>query len=142
MGSRMRWLTRSWYRWPLRWRGRRPRRRSRARGVRGVRWSGWSGTASPVTKPRSPCWRRRRHIRPIRPPWNSWRSLWSGATADAEFGAWVRDLWPRARVELAARDGGVVNASSGTVGGHLVQARDLHVQGGLNLGDVHRPGDG
>ena len=68
-------------------------------------------------------------------------ALERAATADAEFGVWVRDLWPRARVELSARDGGVVNASSGTVGGHLVQARDLHVQGGLNLGDVHRPGD-
>jgi len=68
-------------------------------------------------------------------------TLERAAAVDAEFAARVRDLWPRARVELAARDGGVVNASSGTVGGHLVQARDLHVQGGLNLGDVHRPGD-
>jgi hypothetical protein len=69
-------------------------------------------------------------------------TLERAATVDADFAAWVRDLWPRARVELSAGDSGAVNASSGTVGGHLVQARDLHVQGGLNLGDVHRPGDG
>jgi hypothetical protein len=69
------------------------------------------------------------------------QALERAAAADGDFAARVRELWPQARVELSPREGGIVNASSGTVGGHLVQARDLHVQGGLNLGDVHRPGE-
>ncbi len=68
-------------------------------------------------------------------------ALERAAAADGNFAARVRDLWPRASVELSARDGGVVNASSGTVGGHLVQARDLHVHGGLHLGDVRGPSE-
>ncbi|HUY45476.1 MAG TPA: hypothetical protein VMV92_07090 [Streptosporangiaceae bacterium] len=61
------------------------------------------------------------------------------AAADAGFAEQVRGLWPRAQAELSASDGGVVNTSTGTVGGHLVQARDLDLQGGLHLGDVHGP---
>lgn len=63
------------------------------------------------------------------------------AGVDTGFAAELRALWPQARVELSATGGGVANSSSGTVGGHLVQARDLHVQGGLHLGDVQgQPG--
>jgi hypothetical protein len=58
------------------------------------------------------------------------------AKADGDFAATVRGLWTQSRLELSASGGGVVNVSSGTVGGHLIQARDLSVQGGLHLGDV------
>lgn len=58
------------------------------------------------------------------------------ALADPEFGARLRELWGPASAELAASEGGVVNSSTGTVGGHLIQARDLNVQGGLHLGGV------
>lgn len=58
--------------------------------------------------------------------------------ADPDIDAQLRDLWTRASVELSARDGGVVNSSTGSVGGHLIQARDLHVEGGLNLGAGYR----
>jgi hypothetical protein len=61
------------------------------------------------------------------------------AEADPGFGSHLRVLWPQAQAELAARDGGVVNTSTGTVGGHLIQVRDMHVQGNLQLGDVSRP---
>jgi hypothetical protein len=37
---------------------------------------------------------------------------------------------------VSVREGPVVNSSTGTVAGHLIQARDLHVQGSLQLGDV------
>ncbi len=55
---------------------------------------------------------------------------------DASFAAEIRDLWPRARMELSAAEGGVVNSVTGTVSGHLIQARDVHIEGGLHLGDV------
>ena len=61
------------------------------------------------------------------------------AVADPDFGSHLRVLWPQVQAELAARDGGVVNSSTGTVGGHLIQARDLNVQGNLQLGDLHGP---
>ncbi len=61
------------------------------------------------------------------------------AGADAGFAAQVRELWPEARAELSSDGGGTVNTSTGTVGGHLIQARDLHVEGGLLLGDVNHP---
>jgi hypothetical protein len=57
-------------------------------------------------------------------------------TADTDFAATVRALWAQSRLELSASEGGVVNVSSGTVTGHLIQARDLSVEGGLHLGDV------
>lgn len=46
------------------------------------------------------------------------------AAADPDFAARVQDLWPRVATE--------VNIVSGTVGGHLVQARDIH--GGIRFG--------
>jgi hypothetical protein len=61
------------------------------------------------------------------------------AAADAGFAARIRELWPEAQAELSADGSGTVNASTGTVGGHLIQARDLHVEGGLLLGDVNHP---
>ena len=60
--------------------------------------------------------------------------------ADADFGARIRELWPRAAAELSASEGGVVNSATGSVGGHLMQARDVQVEGGLHFGDVQRPG--
>jgi len=58
------------------------------------------------------------------------------AAADGEFAAQIRALWPEVRAELSVREDQVVNSSTGTVAGHLIQARDLHVQGNLQLGDV------
>jgi hypothetical protein len=58
---------------------------------------------------------------------------------DAEFGAGIGALWPRAAAELSASEGGVVNSATGSVGGHLMQARDVQVEGGLRFGDVQRP---
>jgi hypothetical protein len=58
------------------------------------------------------------------------------AAADQEFAAQIRELWQKVRAELAVRQDQVVNSSTGTVAGHLIQARDLHVQGSLQLGDV------
>jgi hypothetical protein len=69
------------------------------------------------------------------------RALERIAAEDGGFGTELRALWQRASAELSADAGGVVNISTGTVGGHLVQARDLHIEGGLHLGDVHDPGD-
>jgi hypothetical protein len=57
-------------------------------------------------------------------------------SADADFGARLRELWPQAAAELSAGDGGVVNSSTGSVGGHLMQARDVRVEGGLHFGGV------
>jgi hypothetical protein len=59
--------------------------------------------------------------------------------ADTDFAARVQELWPQASVELSAGDSGTVNSSTGSVGGHLIQARDLHIDGELHLGDVQRP---
>jgi len=58
------------------------------------------------------------------------------ASADPDFADQLRALWPQASAELSARDGGVINLSTGGVGGHLIQTRDLHIEGGLNLGAV------
>jgi hypothetical protein len=63
------------------------------------------------------------------------------ALADADFGARLRELWPRASAELSAGDGGVVNSVTGSVGGHLMQARDVQVEGGLHFGDVQHPAE-
>jgi hypothetical protein len=54
--------------------------------------------------------------------------------SDAEFRGQLHTLWQSASVELAAQEGGVVNSVSGTVEGHLLQARDVRVEGGLHLG--------
>jgi hypothetical protein len=61
-------------------------------------------------------------------------ALERAAAADPGFAARVRELWPQARAELTAQDGGTVNINTGSVTGHLIQARDLNVQGGLHLG--------
>lgn len=58
---------------------------------------------------------------------------------DICFGARIRELWPQAAAELSAHEDGVVNSATGTVGGHLMQARDVRVEGGLHFGDVPRP---
>jgi hypothetical protein len=59
---------------------------------------------------------------------------------DTAFATQVCGLWQQASVELSAGDDGVVNSVTGAVSGHLIQARDLHVKGGINLGDVKPPG--
>jgi hypothetical protein len=67
-------------------------------------------------------------------------ALERAAAADPDFGSRLRDLWSRASAELSASEGSVVNSSTGNVGGHLIQARDLRVEGGLHLGSVsHQP---
>jgi hypothetical protein len=48
----------------------------------------------------------------------------------------LRDLWPRVVAELSAESGGVVNSVNGSVGGNLLQARDLRVEGGLHFGET------
>jgi hypothetical protein len=58
---------------------------------------------------------------------------------DADFATRLRELWPRAEAEISASHGGVVNSATGSVGGHLMQARDVRVEGGLHFGDVQRP---
>ena len=57
---------------------------------------------------------------------------------DAAFGARLHELWARSRPDLRAGDGGVVNSNTGTVAGHLIQARDLRVGESLMLGDAPR----
>lgn len=61
------------------------------------------------------------------------------AAADGDFASRLRELWPRAAEELSAAEGGVINSATGSVGGHLMQARDVQVEGGLHFGDVQRP---
>jgi hypothetical protein len=63
------------------------------------------------------------------------------AASDAGFAVQLRELWAQASLELSATQGGVANSATGSVGGHLMQARDLHVEGGLHFGDVQRPDD-
>jgi hypothetical protein len=58
------------------------------------------------------------------------------AADDAGFAAHLRELWAQATVELTATEGGVANSVTGSAGGHLMQARDLHVDGGLHFGDI------
>jgi hypothetical protein len=60
--------------------------------------------------------------------------------ADPGFEEQVRALWSRASAELSATNDGVLNVSTGTVSGHLIQARDLHIEGGLHLGAPPDPG--
>jgi multidrug resistance efflux pump len=63
------------------------------------------------------------------------------ARDDPEFAQQLRSLWgqaqgDQAQVELIAHHDGVVNQVSGTVGGHVVQARDI--TGGVSLGKAAR----
>ncbi|HEY1618222.1 MAG TPA: hypothetical protein VGG25_11415 [Streptosporangiaceae bacterium] len=67
------------------------------------------------------------------------RALDRIAAADAGFRAQLQDLWPQVSAELTASHGGTANSNTGTVGGHLIQAADLHVEGGLHLGGIHGP---
>jgi len=62
------------------------------------------------------------------------RELGDVGIADPGFAEQVRALWSQVSAELSATSGGVLNVSTGTVSGHLIQARDLHIQGGLHLG--------
>ena len=59
------------------------------------------------------------------------------AAADPAFAARLHALWGEVRRESPQVGVEVVNSNSGTVGGHLVQARDLTIQESLRLGDVH-----
>ncbi len=63
-------------------------------------------------------------------------ALERAAADDPEFADQLRRLWDQAKTELHADHGGVVNEVSGTVSGHVVQARD--VTGGISFGDVPR----
>lgn len=57
---------------------------------------------------------------------------------DADFETRLRNLWPTVEAELSASEGNVVNSATGSVGGHLMQARDVRIEsGGLHFGDVH-----
>lgn len=58
---------------------------------------------------------------------------------DHEFDVQLRALWPQASSELSASRVCTINVTSGNIGGHLIQARDLRVEGGLHLGDTTRP---
>jgi hypothetical protein len=55
---------------------------------------------------------------------------------DDHFATRIRELWPQAAAELSVGEGGVVNSATGSVGGHLMQTRDVRVEGGLHFGDV------
>jgi hypothetical protein len=59
-------------------------------------------------------------------------------TEDSEFADRLHDLWPRVVTELSADHGGVVNSMTGSVGGNLLQARDLQIEGGLHFGETRR----
>jgi hypothetical protein len=59
---------------------------------------------------------------------------------DAHFAMRIRDLWRQAAAELSAGDGGMINSATGSVGGHLMQARDVRVEGGLHFGGAQGTG--
>jgi hypothetical protein len=54
------------------------------------------------------------------------------AAEDPKFAEQLRGLWSQTSVHLHAETGGVVNEVSGSVSGHVVQARDI--QGGVSFG--------
>jgi hypothetical protein len=54
------------------------------------------------------------------------------AADDPKFAEQLRGLWSQAGAHLHAETGGVVNEVSGSVSGHVVQARDI--QGGVSFG--------
>lgn len=58
--------------------------------------------------------------------------LAKAAEEDPHFGNRLLSLWDQASNELKADRGGVINQVSGTVGGNVVQARDI--TGGINFG--------
>ena len=61
------------------------------------------------------------------------------AADDQRFAGALRSLWAEIGPQLPAGEASAVNVVTGSVGGHLLQARDLHVEGGLHLGDVQGP---
>jgi hypothetical protein len=65
-------------------------------------------------------------------------ALSQAAEDDPEFAKQLFSLWDRAAKQLHADRGGVVNEISGSVGGHVVQARDI--TGGVSFGGPPRPG--
>jgi hypothetical protein len=65
--------------------------------------------------------------------------LAQAAAADQKFGADLRALWLTVGPQLSAAGGSVINVVTGTAGGHVIQTRDLHVEGGIHLGDTHGP---
>jgi hypothetical protein len=64
------------------------------------------------------------------------------ASQDAAFAARIKELWPPAAAELSVSGDAVVNSVTGSVGGHLMQSRDVRVDGGLHFGDVRSPSEG
>jgi len=54
------------------------------------------------------------------------------AAEDPKFAERLHGLWAQASAGLHAETGGVVNEISGSVSGHVVQARDI--QGGVSFG--------
>lgn len=60
------------------------------------------------------------------------------AWRDPGFDTELRILWAQAAKELGDHSV-VVNDTSGTVSGHLIQGRDFTIQGGLHLGDPFPP---
>ena len=65
-------------------------------------------------------------------------ALSRAAQDDPEFAQRMLTLWNRATNELRADHGSVVNQISGTVSGHVVQARDI--TGGVSFGSLPEPG--
>lgn len=59
------------------------------------------------------------------------------AAEDPEFRAQLQNLWRDLSPHLIANAGGVVNTISGSVEGHVVQARDVH--GGISFGNTEPP---
>jgi hypothetical protein len=55
---------------------------------------------------------------------------------DADFGAWLANLWNEIRLDLEADASRSTNVISGTVHGSAIQARD--VKGGIHLGPASR----
>jgi hypothetical protein len=55
---------------------------------------------------------------------------------DADFGAWLANLWNEIRLDLEADASRSANVISGTVHGSVIQARD--VQGSIHLGPASR----
>lgn len=64
------------------------------------------------------------------------RALEQACAADPEFHRRLRELCDQAGTELHADHGGVVNQITGSVGGNVVQARDI--QGGISFGGPAR----
>jgi hypothetical protein len=65
--------------------------------------------------------------------------LEEAAAVDPPFAAELRALWLEVGPHISATGASAVNVATGSVGGHLIQARDLHIEGGLHLGDVQGP---